>query len=93
MWHKLSYNTPLSYPLRGKTIYAGIGIPQSDGSVQKLRTCEAGKLDFEGAYILQLKYWVEIASKFRSTLFFLACAAEEFVFKSVPLTMWQCLSL
>jgi len=49
VWHKLSYNTKLTYPLAGKNIYSAVTIPKSDGSVQFLRYSPAAKYDFEGA--------------------------------------------
>ena len=49
VWHKLSYNTKLTYPLAGKNIYSAVTIPKSDGSRQFLRYSPAAKYDFEGA--------------------------------------------
>ena len=49
VWHKYSDKNVVTYPQRGKTIFSGLSIPQTDGTLKKLWTCEAGKLDFEGA--------------------------------------------
>lgn len=49
VWHKLSYNTKLTYPLAGKNIYSAVTIPNSDGTTKFLRVSPAAKYDFEGA--------------------------------------------
>lgn len=47
LWHKMSYNNPLEYPLKGR-IYAGIQAPKTSGITQNLPTVEAAQLDFQG---------------------------------------------
>ncbi len=50
LWHKLSYNSMIDWPLRGVTIYANWTAQQTTGKFKRLLTAQASKFDMEGVW-------------------------------------------
>lgn len=52
-WHKLSYNSYITEPLKGLKVYANLRAQKTDGSIQRRYFVEAAKFDMEGSKIQQ----------------------------------------